>query len=105
MSVRNSWIKRITVRQVGLGVGLFMGGALMLTGCADETGGGTKAIPKGKVQYQGNCQRCHGANGDLGFQGAKALSVSKIPKDEVISIVKNGKGLMPANPGLSDQQI
>lgn len=61
---------------------------------------------KGKLVFKQYCIVCHGADGKLGISGAKDLSVSPITKEEAISQVTNGKGLMtPYKDILSKAQI
>lgn len=50
------------------------------------------AIP---ASYAKNCSKCHGDDGKLMLAGAKDLSASKLSIDEVIAIIRNGKGAMP----------
>jgi mono/diheme cytochrome c family protein len=60
----------------------------------------------GKMVYQDkNCVNCHGADGKLGVNGAKDLSVTTLSMDEEKAIIKNGKSPMPAYSDLSDEQL
>ncbi len=72
------------------------------TSTADKT----QSSKKGKLVYKQYCFACHGADGKMGVGGAKDLSVSKIPKEEIINQVTNGKGMMtPYKDILSKEQI
>ena len=53
-------------------------------------------LEKGEQLYQINCVRCHGSDGNKGASGAKQLSKSKLSKNQIIDIIKNGKGVMPS---------
>jgi cytochrome c553 len=56
--------------------------------------------------YAQNCANCHGADGKLGLNGAKDLSLSTMNTSEKESVIANGKGLMPKFKGqLNEQQI
>ena len=48
----------------------------------------------GKKIFKQNCVICHGANGKLGLNNSKDLTVSKLTVDERKAIIKNGKGVM-----------
>jgi mono/diheme cytochrome c family protein len=50
--------------------------------------------PDGKTLYKERCVSCHGADGKLGFAGAKDLTKSKKTHQEIINQVMNGKGAM-----------
>ena len=53
------------------------------------------ALP-GKVLFQQNCARCHGANGRLGANGAHDLTKSNLNDFGRTYLVTNGLGKMPA---------
>ena len=53
-------------------------------------------MEKGEQLYQLNCARCHGTDGSKGASGAKNLKSSSMSKEQVYTIVRNGKGAMPA---------
>jgi len=60
----------------------------------------------GKEIFNERCIACHGANGKLGFGGAKDLTVSTKTKEEIIHQVTNGKGAMaPFKNILSTDEI
>jgi mono/diheme cytochrome c family protein len=49
---------------------------------------------------------CHGYDGAQQFAGAKNLSQSVLPKNEVVSRIAEGKGTMPPHKDvLSEEQI
>ena len=50
----------------------------------------------GKQVFKKNCVICHGVDGKLGLNNSKDLTVSKLTKEERITIIKNGKGTMNA---------
>jgi mono/diheme cytochrome c family protein len=62
------------------------------------------AIFDGKAIYNANCAGCHGANGNVQTEKARALKMdvrklalkaSKKNKEEMTAIIENGKGAMP----------
>jgi cytochrome c553 len=56
--------------------------------------------------YKQNCSNCHGADGKLGLNGAKDLSMSSLNTSEKENVIANGKGIMPPFKGsLNEQQI
>jgi len=64
------------------------------------------SIKEGEVIYTSLCALCHGPDGKLMLNGAKDLSVSKLSDEEIITMVKNGKGLMtPFKDQLNDKQL
>ena len=62
-------------------------------------------LKEGQALYEQYCVLCHGGDGNAGFQGAKSLTASVLPDAEITNMIRNGKGLMPGNPDLSDDQI
>lgn len=62
-------------------------------------------LKDGEQIYSAKCSRCHGPNGDSGFQGAKNLGLSTLSDGEIVAMIRNGKGMMPAEKDLSDAQI
>ena len=66
----------------------------------------TRSIKEGEVIYTSLCVVCHGPDGKLMLNGAKDLSVSKLSDDEIVTMVKNGKGLMtPFKDQLDEKQL
>lgn len=70
-----------------------------------ETGTEDAVLASGKVVYETKCGRCHGPNGDSGFQGAKNLKASTLTDAEIKTLIREGKGMMPADKDLTDDQI
>ena len=62
--------------------------------CADKNDKAAQIL--GKQVYKKNCVICHGVDGKLGLNNSKDLTVSKLTKEERITMVKNGKGTMNA---------
>lgn len=48
----------------------------------------------GQSVYNLNCTLCHGRDGKAGLNGAKDLTLSTLTKEEMVAIVRNGKGAM-----------
>lgn len=60
----------------------------------------------GAATFRQYCVTCHGADGTLGLNGAKDLTVSVLSLEERVNIITNGKKLMtPFNTLLSPQEI
>lgn len=57
------------------------------------------------VYFQHGCNTCHGQDGNAGFQGAKPLSESTLSDDEIKDRIRNGKGVMPANAAVTDEEL
>jgi cytochrome c6 len=55
-----------------------------------------KTKTTGKELFEGNCAKCHGADGTRGKWGAKNLQLSTLSDDELFTIVSTGKRMMPA---------
>lgn len=68
--------------------------ACIMFACADKKSKATAIL--GKQVFKKNCVICHGVDGKLGLNNSKDLTVSKLTKDERVSMVKNGKGTMNA---------
>lgn len=62
--------------------------------------------PDGAAIFRQYCVVCHGADGKLGLNGAKDLSVSILTPEERINTIANGRKLMtPFNEVLSPEEI
>jgi cytochrome c6 len=60
----------------------------------------------GKAIYMDRCTSCHGSNGQLGFGGAKDITISVKTIEEIVNQVANGKGAMaPYKNILSVEEI
>lgn len=57
------------------------------------------------VYFKHNCNTCHGQDGNAGFQGAKPLSESTLSDEEIGDRIRNGKGVMPANAVVTDEEL
>ena len=62
---------------------------------------------QGASLYSMHCAQCHGEDGKLGASGAKDLSASKLSDQDILHIIKKGKGAMPSMKALleTDQNI
>ena len=62
---------------------------------------------QGASLYSMHCAQCHGEDGKLGASGAKDLSTSKLSDQDILHIIKKGKGAMPSMKALleTDQNI
>ncbi len=73
------------------------------------------AVSCGRVDYNARCAGCHGANGNVQTEKARALKMdvkklslknSRKSKEEMIAIVEKGKGKMPGfKNDLTKEQI
>ena len=60
----------------------------------------------GAKLYKMNCVICHGADGALGINGAKDITLSELSSEEKMNLIKKGKGVMTAFESiLNDAQI
>ena len=60
----------------------------------------------GKKTFETYCILCHGADGKLGLNGSKDLTISERPIEERIAQVTNGKGTMtPFKDILTEEEI
>ncbi|MBK8625739.1 MAG: cytochrome c [Saprospiraceae bacterium] len=60
-----------------------------------DTASAKPAIDGAKI-FKQNCELCHGADGKLGANGSKDLTVSELDLNERIAMVTKGKGVMMA---------
>jgi cytochrome c6 len=64
------------------------------------------SIHTGKEIFEQRCISCHGFDGKLGLSGAKNLTTSSLPIEEVKFQITNGKGAMaPFKHLLSPEEI
>jgi cytochrome c6 len=72
----------------------------------NKNASGAAATPDGMAVFRQNCVICHGADGKLGTNGAKDLTVSELPLEGRIQIITNGKNLMtPFKAVLTEAEI
>jgi cytochrome c5 len=71
----------------------------------NTNGADAEMLKSGQTLYEKYCVLCHGADGAAGFQGAKSLAASTLSDDDIKNIIRNGKGVMPANADLSDTEV
>jgi mono/diheme cytochrome c family protein len=83
--------------------------AALLTALAAST---TALLAQGADTYKSKCAMCHGADGSASTPAGKAMKTpavatfAKESQADLIAIIKNGKGKMPAYAGkLTDPQI
>jgi cytochrome c6 len=50
----------------------------------------------GKEIFESNCVRCHGTDGTKGKWGAKNLKLSTLSDNEMLTVISDGKRVMPA---------
>lgn len=87
--------------------------AASILACANKdqksTGGNTsesKPAIDGVKIFKQNCELCHGADGKLGLNGSKDLSLSTLDLDARVAMVTKGKGvMMPFENILTAQEI
>ncbi len=90
---------------------LFLIIVILITACntsnpnVSEDEGGEKKI-SGYQIYKTHCRLCHGVDGKMGLNGAKAIPDSELSLEERILHISNGKGAMqPYKNILSEAQI
>jgi len=67
--------------------------------------GSVPSVEAGLELYRTLCQRCHGADGRAGYRKSPSLRPAQGDTNYWTAVIKNGKGVMPAHPYLSDTQI
>lgn len=73
---------------------------------ATQTTGQKTIASVGMVVFRQNCVICHGADGRLGLNGAKDLTLSERPLEERVQLITHGKNLMaPFQSILSPEEI
>jgi cytochrome c6 len=61
---------------------------------------------EGKIVFEKYCVLCHGDNGKMQLNGSKDITISKLPFDLRLVLIKDGKNLMtPFNGILTDKEI
>lgn len=75
------------------------------TGDAGAGDGADLAFDEAKAQetYQSSCAGCHGANLEGGFGTELATVGARLDADAIYDIIKNGRGQMPAQGQVSDE--
>jgi mono/diheme cytochrome c family protein len=56
----------------------------------------SKASAEGEPIFKKKCALCHGLNGNKQLSGAKKLTESKLPLNEIEALVTNGMRQMPS---------
>lgn len=84
--------------------------ALLLLACGSGTTGDNGSMDdapgSGRAVFNMNCSLCHGRDGKLGLNGAKDLTISALSKNEMVAIVRSGKGaMMPYKDVLTPKEV
>ena len=80
--------------------------ALFFSCTIEKSGDKMEPVLSGKSIFLDRCTSCHGADGKMGFGGAKDLSTSNVSIDAIVFQVTNGKGAMaPYKNILSEEEI
>ncbi|SDC94436.1 cytochrome c551 [Melghirimyces thermohalophilus] len=87
------------------GWGFAAGVLLLLAACAPQQGQEQNSEPASpKTVYNNNCASCHGGN----LEGGAGPSLKKVGNrysaKDIEQVIQNGKGQMPAQNQLSDQE-
>jgi cytochrome c6 len=61
------------------------------------------ASADGEEVYQKYCVLCHGSDGKLAINGAKDITISQLTREERITLIREGKGLMTPFEGILSQ--
>ncbi|MBW3628594.1 MAG: PQQ-binding-like beta-propeller repeat protein [Gemmatimonadetes bacterium] len=74
---------------------------------AGEFGTGTTQVDRGAFVYQQRCTSCHmpDRQGQPPMIPPLSGAAERIPADQFHAVVKQGRGLMPAFPDLTDQEV
>jgi mono/diheme cytochrome c family protein len=86
-------------------------GLLLLAGCnsggnpnTSQNQNGTTTASDPQTVYMNNCSSCHGGNRQ-GTMGPSLQKISeKMNKDEILQVLENGKGSMPAQSHIPQDQ-
>ncbi len=72
----------------------------------EKSSSGSPSVAEGEQVYKKYCILCHGADGKLGINGAKDLTVCKLTVEERENQIKKGKNAMTPFEGiLNETQI
>ncbi|MFM7402338.1 MAG: c-type cytochrome [Bacteroidota bacterium] len=76
---------------------IFFSSLILLIACTGNSGttASGKSTVSGSELFRRHCVLCHGATGNLGLNGARDLTQSKLNREQRISIISNGKAAMP----------
>lgn len=110
MAVQNGW-RRTRLVLIASWVTLLVVASCGSSGTRDQYP--VRATPDGPVDfalvkkiYDVKCALCHGYDGAQQFAGAKNLTQSVLPKNEVVLRIAEGKASMPPHKDvLSEEQI
>lgn len=93
---------------------LGLGSMLVLGACggggdsgdsSDGGDSGDSSVAAGEQAYKDNCSSCHG-NDLTGIGSAPLTGIgSKLSVDEIVNIIENGTGGMPAIKGVTDDDM
>ncbi|MEO5905868.1 MAG: cytochrome c [Saprospiraceae bacterium] len=75
---------------------------LMILACAgkDKPATSPDDVAAGEQIYKKFCILCHGADGKLGINGAKDITVSALTLEERVALINTGKTLMTPFEGI-----
>lgn len=80
---------------------------LIFTGCQQQTTDQSQKQENVAMEpdqtYLNNCASCHGQNLEGGLGPSLQKIGSKLSKEEIEDIIKNGKNSMPSQPQVSEQ--
>jgi cytochrome c6 len=88
--------------------GIFSLQILLYLACQNSDRGSNNSgeLAIGEEVFKTYCILCHGADGKLGLNGAKDITVSKLTFNERVSLIKSGKNTMTPFAGiLTPEQI
>jgi mono/diheme cytochrome c family protein len=79
---------------------------LLIYACGGNQSSHSGKGPDGEAIYKKYCILCHGADGKLGLNGSKDISISTLTEAERFEQIKHGKNTMTPFEGiLSDEEI
>jgi cytochrome c551 len=80
---------------------LLIGTSFVLAACGgageDQSTGETTSVDEASQLYKNSCSQCHGGKLEGGFGPALNASGENLSQEEIITIIEEGKGRMPAN--------
>lgn len=74
----------------------------MILACAgkEKTATSPDDVAAGEQIYKKYCILCHGADGKLGINGAKDITISPLTLEERVALINTGKNLMTPFEGI-----
>ncbi len=73
---------------------------ILIIACAGQSHTDASGKPDGALIYKKYCTLCHGADGKLGLNGSKDITLSELNEAERIVLITKGKNTMTPFEGI-----